>query len=375
VVDENDEGLPSQEVLAYRNSKPSELMAHATSDERGVFRLHGLQPGTYVVRTAGDQSNEGSYLPTYARETARLDEARMVELLPDREASDIEVRPLEGRLYALSVDVNVERLPPGQDVSITLVSETGRKTVNAISHRFTHLPPGDYEVFAQSPSDPTSGDKTLGGYQHISLGSDSGVSLLLRNPSGVAVTGMPADATAEIRLRPADLAGGSATSVLPVHNSAAVVPVGRWALMLQPPSGYYVSGVSGILLPSGYRCPDGWQELTSPGNYGLRFTLSADPSSIHGTVKNSDDRVPNAPVYLEAYDLAEGRRVAELRTAISDMRGQYRFDELAPGGYRILATFEYLAPDVSVMSEAGAQTLTVDAHADVARDLDLYTIR
>jgi hypothetical protein len=107
----------------------------------------------------------------------------------------------------------------------------------------------------------------------------------------------------------------------------------------------------------------------------LRFTLSADPSSIHGTVKNSDDRVPNAPVYLEAYDLAEGRRVAELRTAISDMRGQYRFDELAPGGYRILATFEYLAPDVSVMSEAGAQTLTVDAHADVARDLDLYTIR
>jgi hypothetical protein len=79
-------------------------------------------------------------------------------------------------------------------------------------------------------------------------------------------------------------------------------------------------------------------------------------------------------VYLEAYSLTEGKRVAELRTAISDMRGQYRFEDLAPGNYRILATFEYLAPDTSVMSDAGAQIVTLDAHVDLARDLDLYMV-
>ena len=369
VVDENDEGLPAHEVLAYRNSKPPGAMAHATSDERGVFRLQGLSPGTYVVRTAGGQSDEASYLPTYAEETSKLDEARAVEVLPDQEANDIEVRPLEGRLYTLSVDLN-----SALDASITLVSETGRKTVKAVSHRFTRLPPGEYEVFAQSPSDPTPGNKLMGAYQRISLGSDSSVSLLLRNASAVVVTGVPANAAAEIRLRPADVAGGSVTSVLPIHNGAAVIPIGHWELMLQPPSGYYVSGLSDLRPSSSDWRPDGWQELTSPGKYDLRMSVSAGPSSIHGTVKNSDDPVPYVPVYLEAYSLTEGKRVAELRTAISDMRGQYRFEDLAPGNYRILATFEYLAPDTSVMSDAGAQIVTLDAHVDLARDLDLYMV-
>jgi protocatechuate 3,4-dioxygenase beta subunit len=369
VVDENDEGLPAHEVLAYRDSKPPELIARATSDERGVFRLQGLPPGTYVVRTAGGQSEGASYLPTYAGETAKFDEARTVEVLPDQEANDIEVRPLVGRLYALSVDVNSVL-----DASITLVSETGRRTVKAVSHRFTRLPPGEYEVFAQSPSDPTPGDKIMGACQHISLGSDSSVSLLLRNPSAVVVTGVPANAAAEILLRPADVAGGGATSVLPVHNGAALIPIGHWEVMLQPPPGFYVSGVSDLRSSSNGWRPDGWQELTSPGKYELRISVSAGPSSIHGTVKNSDDPVPYAPVYLEAYSLAEGKRVAELRTAASDVRGQYRFDDLAPGNYRILATFEYLAPDANMMSAAGAQIVTLDAHAELALDLDLYIV-
>jgi|SRR5580658_2625498 hypothetical protein len=106
VVDENDEGLPGHEVLAYRNPKAPELMAHSTSDDRGVYRLHGLEPGTYVVRTAGNQSDEGSYLPTFSKETGKLDQARTVDLFPDQEANDMDVRPLPGRLYSLGATVN-----------------------------------------------------------------------------------------------------------------------------------------------------------------------------------------------------------------------------------------------------------------------------
>lgn len=371
VVDENEEGLPEHEVLAYRDSKPPELMAHATSDDRGVYRLHGLPPGTYIVRTAGEQSNGESYLPTYSKETGKLDEARMVELLPEQDADDVDVRPLTGRLYGLSVDV--ERLPPGADSSITLVSDTGRRTVVATKYKFTRLPPGEYDVFAQSPSDPAPGDKVLGAYQHVLLGADAGVTLLLRGPSGVSVAGAPDGADAEIRIRQGDLAGGDTSSVLPVHHGSATLPIGRWEVLLDPPSGYYVSSVAGNTANRGR--PDGWQELTSPGYSGLRFTVSAGASSIHGVVRDSNDPVPGAPVYLEAYNLTENKREADLRTAITDTHGQYRFDDLAPGTYRILATFEYLSPDSNTLSAAGALPVTLDAHTGISRDLDLYTIQ
>jgi hypothetical protein len=374
LVDENDECLPGHEVLAYRNPKSPELMAHATADERGVYRLHGLEPGTYVVRTAGDQSNDGSYLPTFSKEADKLDQARTVELLPDQEASEVDVRPLPGRLFSLSADVT----PPNPDVSITLVSDMGRKTILATSYKFTRLPPGDYELFAQSPAGPAPRESFQGAYQCISLGADVKVSLLLRSPSGVSVSGAPAGDSGEIRIRRADLAGIGPTSVLPLQNGAATVPVGRWEAMLLPPAGTYVSGLSGSGSATSRFRPDGWQEIASPpltGLGGVRFSLSAGASAVHGVVKNSDDPVSGAPVYLEAYNSTTDKRGADLRTAISDMHGQYRFEGLAPGTYRILGTFEYLSPDVETMETSGAQLLTVDAHTDQTHDLDLYLIR
>jgi protocatechuate 3,4-dioxygenase beta subunit len=179
VVDENDEGLPGHEVLAYRNSKPPELIAQATRDERGIYRLHGLEPGTYVVRTAGNQSNDGSYLPTFGKETDQLEQARTVDLQPDQEADNVDVRPLPGRLYSLSVVA--EKILPGADVAITLASQMGRKTIKASAYRFAALPPGDYELFAQVPADPGPGESIQGGYQRIFLGRDMIVSLLLRS--------------------------------------------------------------------------------------------------------------------------------------------------------------------------------------------------
>jgi hypothetical protein len=374
VVDENDEGLPAHEVLAYRNSKAPELMAHATSDERGVYRLYGLEPGTYVVRTAGEQSNDGSYLPTFSKETDKLEQARTVDLFPDQEANDVDVRPLPGRLYSLSAAVS----PLSPDTSITLVSQMGRRTIQAPSYRFAALPPGDYELFAQSPADPAPGEGFVGAYQRISLGADASVSLLFRAPSGVAVVGAPANTSGEIRIRRADLAGTGPTTVMPLQNGAATIPIGRWEVMLLPPLGTYVSGLSGPIFAAGRWRPDGWQEIASPpsvGIGGVRFTVSAGPSAIHGIVKSSDDPVSGVPVYLEAYNATASKRVADLRTAISDMHGQYRFDDLAPGTYRILGTFEYLSPNMETMSASGAQLVTVDAHSALSSDLDLYIIR
>ena len=65
VLDENDVGLPDHDVIAYRNTQPPRPAARAKSDDRGMFRISGLEPGSYLVRTAGKQYEDISYLPTF----------------------------------------------------------------------------------------------------------------------------------------------------------------------------------------------------------------------------------------------------------------------------------------------------------------------
>src|SRR6266568_4861185 len=79
IVDENDVGLPEHEVAAFRNTRPPRLMARAQADDRGIYRIFGLEPGNYLVRTIGRQYEDGGYLPTFFRETQRVEEAGFVE--------------------------------------------------------------------------------------------------------------------------------------------------------------------------------------------------------------------------------------------------------------------------------------------------------
>ena len=80
-------------------------------------------------------------------------------------------------------------------------------------------------------------------------------------------------------------------------------------------------------------------------------------------------------MFLEATDLDPRKRVLDIRTARTDMRGQYQFIGLAPGAYRLLATFEYQTVDSSVMEAAGARGVKVEDGRDVQQELDLYVIR
>jgi hypothetical protein len=120
---------------------------------------------------------------------------------------------------------------------------------------------------------------------------------------------------------------------------------------------------------------DGWNEAIITTYARFRFALSSGPCAIRGTVKSAGDPVPGVPVFLEGYDQTARTRIGELRTFRTDARGQYYFTDLAPGTYRILGTFEYLAPDLQTMDLAAASFLKVDEHGEITQDLDLYVIR
>jgi protocatechuate 3,4-dioxygenase beta subunit len=109
------------------------------------------------------------------------------------------------------------------------------------------------------------------------------------------------------------------------------------------------------------------------GNDVITIKLSSRAASIHGVVSGpGHEPVAGAPVYLEGFDKDSHKRLGELRTVRTDLRGQYRFRGLAPGLYRIASTFEYEKPDPDSMEAAGAHPVTLAENDDTAQDLDLY---
>src|SRR5262245_22631656 len=75
VLDEEEIGLPDHDVVVYRNTRPPRLLTRTRSDERGAYRLGGLMPGSYLVRTAGKQYDDASYVPTFHRESQEVEQA------------------------------------------------------------------------------------------------------------------------------------------------------------------------------------------------------------------------------------------------------------------------------------------------------------
>jgi len=371
--DENDVGLPDHDVVAYRNSEPPELVAQATTDDRGAYRLHGLEPGTYLVRSAGKQYEDVSYLATFFKDAEKLDQAHTIDLTADQDADNINLRPVTGHLYSLSAAAEV--VPPGVEVILTLASEMGRKTFKSASFRLAGLPAGDYEIYAEERVE----EKTVrSAYQRVLLARDTSVTLLLSPAAtSVIVAGAPAGDSGQLWARRKDVAGTGPPMLAQTGRGAVgILPAGRWEILLQPPSGYYVSGFGapGVNLQPVKR-PDVWNEVLSRFNSSIRLALTAGPSAIRGIVKSHGDGVSGAPVYLEVYDPETRKRLGDLRSARSDARGQYRFDGLAPGTYRVLSTFEYLHPDPQAMDLAQAPVVTLEAHSDLAMDLDLYVIQ
>jgi hypothetical protein len=240
---------------------------------------------------------------------------------------------------------------------------------------FVGLAPAAYEIYAQTLVSPYQAAYTsLGG-----LDRDSSVTLQMQpvRERQVEVSPAPPGGWAvQILARRKDLAGVGEPEPLRVANNRVLLMPGRWELMPTPPTGYYVSGFSGSPPGRGeVSRPDGWNEVAAAYYSSIRFTLSSSPGAVHGVVKSSGEPVAGAPVYLEAYDPVTRKRVTDLRTVRTDMRGLYRFEGLAPGAYRVLSTFEYRSPDSEQIEMAGAQTARVAARDDLTVDLDLYVIR
>lgn len=385
VVDENDVGLPEHDVMAYRNTRPPQVVARAVTDDRGMFRLWGLEPGSYLVRTAAKKYDDDTYLPTFARETPRVEEAGAVEVGLDQQVEQVNVRPLPGRLYSVGGQAIASQQTP---VTVTLVSDVGSETTvsdSAGRFQFNPAPPGPYEIYAQTAVDRRLGGGLQAGYLPLIVDRDrSETRMRLGSLTDLQVVvedtnGQPVDATLfQLQARRKNLSGDGQPETMRLRQGHAQLLPSRWNLSLAPISAYYVTGFSG---PKGDGVErgraDGWNEiLAAEGQITVKFILSPTPGILHGTVTSSDGLATvGAPVYLEAYDPVTRKRLTDLRVTRTDLQGKYQFYGLPPGIYRVLSTFEYQSPDQAAMEAAAALQVKVEESRDIAQDLVLYVIR
>ena len=379
VLDETDVGLPDHDVIAYRNTQPPRPVARAKSDDRGVFRISGLEPGSYLVRTAGKQYDDISYLPTFGKESETVSQAFPVQVEMDQQVDRADVRPVTGRLFMLTVEAVTVPPNPSEPlpVTMTLASELGRETVQGNTHRFGPMPAGEYEVFSQAPLDKRPGFQ--GDYRKVNLNQDTTIKFVLHEEAdvlftfeGTAVQNGNPDSI-QVLARRKDLAGPGTEQILKLDKNRAHLATGPWQIALAPDSTFYASGFSGQRnQATGNGRADGWNDFT--GGVGVRFTLSGTPGAIHGTVKSGADLVIGAPVFLESEDLDPARRITPAFTTRTDVHGQYRFSGLAPGTYRVLSSFEYLIVDPTTMAQPAAKSVVVENTHDSQQDLDLFVL-
>ena len=382
VVDDNNLGMAGVTVLAYRDTRPPELVGKATTDDRGAYRLSGLMPGTYLARSDGFQNDLGSYRATFGLQTTSVDNAYTTDGVLDQDTIGTDIRPISGPLLTVSGRV-VRPVSSRGPAQVTLVSDMGSlyTSTEEGGFRFERLSTGPYELISTAP-DARSG--TLEGYLYLEYSTSSNAQVEVAPLQSTQFTfvdtsGRPVDAsTLPLLVRRRELSGSGPTTYLMLDGqNQTKLHAGRWEVALAPNASWYVADFSA---PRSRRTADtsaGWNEiLVDPkaGATAVQLTLSPDTSTLHGVVSGAGVPVAGAPVHLEALNPQSGRRIRDLRTTRTDANGQYSFAGLAPGYYRVLATFDYQAPDTAQITRANGAEVKIAEERDLLRNLVLWVM-
>ena len=376
VFDENRVGLPGIRVLAYPARLPLRSVASATSDDRGAYRVFGLPPGKYWIRTASASLEDATgLLPTFGPSTPLTREGRTVETRFDNDTPDMDVTPLAGSLHTMLGQVTCGEPHP---VKVTLSTDTGRReaTISCMG-RFTFdgIGPGPYEVLAHIQQSGSAA------FQEGQITRDINVTLQLREPPEVRID-MPQRAADSSQVpvtllaRRKDLAGVGET--LTIRGRTYKFTPGYWEFAAAMPVTHYLASVTSRYqgdsrVSQAGPSPDWFDALIQQIPYWpLTVTVASGAGSITGRVTASGTAMPGAPVFLWPVAPAVRRSIHGPKIAYANIDGQYLFEGLAPGEYRLMSSFDYREVNEAVLEEARAVSVSLRDSQQAASDLTLY---
>ena len=371
VLDENNVGIPEWPVNIYSAHKPVQRISQVKTDDRGIFRIGELEPGSYVVRSSeGLLEDNTSLLPTYYKYGIALENSEPMRVRLGETVPDIVVRPVKGRLLELSGVLNG---PGDRAVQLTMITDTGRHVLATLSppsttttFRASAVPPGLVDFVAEGAG--------CGGYVRLSVDRDTaGIRIgcgPLRRPF---VTWLIDDSSRSrmqfpLQVRRVDLDG---TGPIRTLRDRDTIAPGHWEVMAEPPPEYYVKSIRSQYGGQTVTRDDGWFGLDFGTYSDIIVSLSTHPASITGVISTGGRPVSGAAVYLERYNPDAGDPRILLVTGRADGQGSYKFTGLAPGRYRVLSSFDFDPEDRFAMERAANLTLREGDAASQALEMVL----
>lgn len=369
-------------ALRIRDEEGRPLRFAATSqsrqtDDRGVYRLYGLLPGSYLI-TAGSGpiftsmqfSDYAEHSPTYYPSATR-DTAVEVAVRGGQEITGADIRYRAERGYSVSGTVTGNMPPPnmgGASVALRHIS-------GGINHTAQILPQGDvrnfaihgvadgeYEITASSFGQNTEGSISAARRLIVKGADVTGLELALAplgSVIGRVVIETPPAACKKDRMPTIEeiaLAALQDRSKEEVRRSLETAPddQGEFTLRGLEAATYrldfnlndvwYIRAIT-LPSPAGARktidaARDGIAVKSGAKVTGLIVTVAEGAASLSGRItaeKESDSRPARTRLYLVPAEKEEADNLLRYAEMIVKSDGVFAFTNIAPGRYRLLA--------------------------------------
>ena len=306
-----------------------------------------------------------------------MKDARVHAVTADADTTYADVSPEPGLLFRLGGVITCET---AGTLLITASSESGQRNAQTFcgptpgGYRFEGMAPGLYEVFAVAQ------DGSASGFLELHLGGNmegANVSLVKNLPVKVDVLRSGSRSATDIAVK---LTGrrqnlSETGSDIEVISKRTVTRTGYWEFHAEAPPGFYVelissAGGEGRRRSTSDRPQDRFQVFIEPRwPPTLWITLSDKVAAFSGRVMAEGKPLPGAPVFLWPVADATRRSLGGALQTVSNTEGQYRFDDVPAGDYRLLASFDVYELDEDTVQLSQAPVISVEGTRTVERDL------
>ncbi|HEU4714010.1 MAG TPA: carboxypeptidase-like regulatory domain-containing protein [Pyrinomonadaceae bacterium] len=349
-----------------------------TTDDRGVYRIYGLAPGSYIVAAGGRDASSSRPTPFAGRTkthypSSTRDAATPVAVRSGLEARDIDIRYRGDSGFAISGKVR-GATTPGM-TKVLLRNVTFRETIDTTSlqvsndqntYAFYGVPNGEYEVIARN--DSAVGENGLDSTPRrlIVNGADAtGIDLVLvpnATLSGTVAVEKPGSETIECkshrklypeesvvrarrhepaknreRLPPSPLGYGVG---IPDSKGAFTIPnlkPGRHHIELElPDDTWYLKAMTMTNSKSAVDPRDGLTLRSGDQLTGLRLTVASGAAMLKGQITEAELPTP-LRVYLIPFEAKAKDNLVRFVETTTQADGVFTFKNLAPGKYFVLA--------------------------------------
>lgn len=347
----------------------------SSTDDRGQFRLFGLQPGDYVIAAEGrnntfvlpnmnvpaDQDQTG-LLTTYYPGTPDETEAQRVHLDAGAELAGVDIRMASGRLFHLSGVVVDSQGQPARASGMlqhralgASFQSFGFSSDQQGRFQMQNVPPGDYRLIVRGITNgPRGADPSAPSPEMASLPltvSDDVDNIFVHLSTGATITGQ-----IQFDGQPTQLPGASQEPQIRV-SAAMSDPMNQMGIAPARPAtvnpdltftlkglqGEYLlrTGAPGMTLKAVLLAGEDITDTPHEFKDGERVTiiLTTHTSIVQGTV--ADDKgapATEASIVMFSDDKAtwHGNSVHTRRGGV-DQLGQFKMQQVLPGNYLIVA--------------------------------------